>query len=115
MLDRNNIFIDWNKTRDKKRERNNNKAIEKNIVQLHSNLWGNIHNISATEQAVNNILKNGTFDELVNYVNTLTDDIILKDIPDIPKFIVKYLNSAPEIQDEIAMCVSEYKDIAKFL
>lgn len=92
-----------------------NKAIEKNIAQLHNNLSVNIHNISATEQAVNNILKNGTFDELINYVNTLTDDIILNDIPDIPKFIVKYLNSAPEIQDEIAMCVSEYKDIAKFL
>uniref|UniRef100_UPI0040285436 hypothetical protein n=1 Tax=Lachnospira sp. TaxID=2049031 RepID=UPI0040285436 len=92
-----------------------NKAIEKNIAQLHNNLSVNIHNISATEQAVNNILKNGTFDELINYVNTLTDDIILNDIPDIPKFIVKYINSTPEIQDEIAMCVSEYKDIAKFL
>lgn len=68
------------------------KNVENNIVMLHNNLINNQNNISETEKAINNILNNGTIDELVSYVNTLTDDIILKDIPDIPKFIVKYFN-----------------------
>ncbi len=82
---------------------------------LHNNLINNQNNISETEKAINNILNNGTIDELVSYVNTLTDDIILKDIPDIPKFIVKYFNANENEQMQLSLAVKCYKDISTVL
>lgn len=82
---------------------------------LHNNLINNQNNISETEKAINNILNNGTIDELVSYVNTLTDDIILKDIPDIPKFIVKYFNANENEQMQLSLAVKCYKDISNVL
>ena len=82
---------------------------------LHNNLINNQNNISETEKAINNILNNGTIDELVSYVNTLTDDIILKDIPDIPKFIVKYFNANENEQIQLSLAVKCYKDISNVL
>lgn len=91
------------------------KNVENNIVMLHNNLINNQNNISETEKAINNILNNGTIDELVSYVNTLTDDIILKDIPDIPKFIVKYFNANENEQMQLSLAVKCYKDISTVL
>ena len=91
------------------------KNVENNIVMLHNNLINNQNNISETEKAINNILNNGTIDELVSYVNTLTDDIILKDIPDIPKFIVKYFNANENEQIQLSLAVKCYKDISNVL
>ena len=91
------------------------KNVENNIVMLHNNLINNKNNISETEKAINNILNNGTIDELVSYVNTLTDDIILKDIPDIPKFIVKYFNANENEQMQLSLAVKCYKDISNVL
>ena len=91
------------------------KNVENNIVMLHNNLINNQNNISETEQPINNILNNGTIDELVSYVNTLTDDIILKDIPDIPKFIVKYFNANENEQMQLSLAVKCYKDISNVL
>ena len=82
---------------------------------LHNNLINNQNNISETEKAINNILNNGTIDELVSYVNTLTDDVILKDIPDIPKFIVKYFNANENEQMQLSLAVKCYKDISNVL
>jgi 2-polyprenyl-3-methyl-5-hydroxy-6-metoxy-1,4-benzoquinol methylase len=92
-----------------------NKEINNNIVLLYNNVYGNKNNISQTEQEINNILKNGTIEELINYVNTLNDDIILKDIPNIPKFIVKYLNSDTTQQQQLNISVKQYQDISKIL
>lgn len=89
--------------------------VENNIVMLHNNLINNQNNISETEKAINNILNSGTIDELVSYVNTLTDDIILKDIPDIPKFIVKYFNANENEQMQLSLAVKCYKDISNIL
>ena len=83
------------------------KKIENNIVLLYNNLIDNTNNISETEQNINNLLKQGTIEDLVNYINTLTDDIILKNIPDIPKFIDEQLQLNNKVK-----C---YKDIAKIL
>ena len=91
------------------------KKIENNIVLLYNNLIDNTNNISETEQNINNLLKQGTIEDLVNYINTLTDDIILKNIPDIPKFIVKYLNADIDEQLQLNNKVKCYKDIAKIL
>ena len=91
------------------------KNVENNIVMLHNNLINNQNNISETEKAINNILNNGTIDELVSYVNTLTDDIILKDTPDIPKFIVKYFNANENEQMQLSLAVKCYKDISTVL
>jgi 2-polyprenyl-3-methyl-5-hydroxy-6-metoxy-1,4-benzoquinol methylase len=91
------------------------KKIENNIVLLYNNLIDNTNNISETEQNINNLLKQGTIEDLVNYINTLTDDIILKNIPDIPKFIVKYLNADIDEQLQLSNKVKCYKDIAKIL
>lgn len=91
------------------------KKVENNIVMLHNNLINNQNNISETEKAINNILNNGTIDELVSYVNTLTDDVILKDIPDIPKFIVKYFNANENEQMQLSLAVKCYKDISNVL
>ena len=85
------------------------------MLMLHNNLINNQNNISETEKAINNILNNGTIDELVSYVNTLTDDIILKDIPDIPKFIVKYFNANENEQMQLSLAVKCYKDISTVL
>ena len=82
---------------------------------LYNNLIDNTNNISETEQNINNLLKQGTIEDLVNYINTLTDDIILKNIPDIPKFIVKYLNADIDEQLQLNNKVKCYKDIAKIL
>ena len=43
------------------------------------------------------------------------DDIILKDIPDIPKFIVKYFNANENEQMQLSLAVKCYKDISTVL
>ena len=43
------------------------------------------------------------------------EDIIVKNIPDIPKFIVKYLNADIDEQLQLSNKVKCYKDIAKIL
>lgn len=93
------------------------KKVENNILNLHSVLADNKNTacISETEQVINNLLENSTFDELISYINTLSDDIILKDIPDIPKFIVKYMNSTPKEQLRLNTIVRKYSDIASAL
>ena len=89
--------------------------IGNNIVSLYNTLTNKENSVSQIEQNTNNLLKHGTIEELVNYINTLTDDIILKNIPDIPKFIVKYLNADIDEQLQLSNKVKCYKDIAKIL
>lgn len=89
--------------------------IGNNIVSLYNTLTNKENSVSQIEQNTNNLLKQGTIEDLVNYINTLTDDIILKNIPDIPKFIVKYLNADIDEQLQLSNKVKCYKDIAKIL
>lgn len=89
--------------------------IGNNIVSLYNTLTNKENSVSQIEQNTNNLLKHGTIEDLVNYINTLTDDIILKNIPDIPKFIVKYLNADIDEQLQLNNKVKCYKDIAKIL
>ena len=89
--------------------------IGNNIASLYNTLTNKENSVSQIEQNTNNLLKYGTIEDLVNYINTLTDDIILKNIPDIPKFIVKYLNADIDEQLQLSNKVKCYKDIAKIL
>lgn len=48
---------------------------------------------------------------MINYVGTLSNDTILKDIPVIPQFIVKYLNSDAANKEYMNNNIHSYYDI----
>lgn len=66
---------------------------------------------SDTESRINEILKTGTIMDVIEYVGTLTDEIILKDIPQMPQFIVGYLKADLASKQKLDNNVNTYSDI----
>jgi len=67
--------------------------------------------LSETEARINEILKNGTIMDVIEYVGTLTDEIILKDIPQMPQFIVRYLKANDNEKAVMQQSIKRYDDI----
>ena len=93
----------------------NNKKIDNNIATLYNNAYKQEEIISDNLKTVNNILKNDTIEEMINYVSTLPDDVILNEMPCIPQFIVKYLNSDKTEQCRLNNIVNNYSEITNLL
>lgn len=79
-------------------------------------LYNNMNNcpkqhLSETEARINEILKNGTIMDVIEYVGTLTDEIILKDIPQMPQFIVRYLKASDNEKAVMQQSIKRYDDI----
>ena len=79
-------------------------------------LYNNMHNcpnqhLSETEARINEILKKGTIMDAIEYVGTLTDEIILKDIPQMPQFIVRYLKANDNEKAVMQQSIKRYDDI----
>ena len=79
-------------------------------------LYNNMNNcpkqhLSETEARINEILKNGTIMDVIEYVGTLTDEIILKDIPQMPQFIVRYLKANDNEKAVMQQSIKRYDDI----
>lgn len=66
--------------------------ITKSIKILYDNLQEKDER-NNTEIEVDHILQTGTIMDVIEYVSTLSDEIILKDIPKMPQFIVKYVGA----------------------
>lgn len=94
---------------------NYNKVTDNIIALNHKLNNGSNQILSETEKKINSILENDSFEALIDYVNTLSDEIILRDIPNIPKFIVKYINSGYDEQLNLINTIKNYKDIAKII
>lgn len=92
--------------------------ITKNIRMLYDNMHNhNEKQISKTEEEIDRILQNGTIMDVIQYVGSLSDEIILKDVPEVPQFIVRYLNADDNVKKIMQQQIKEYKDIKnlKFL
>lgn len=49
--------------------------------------------------------------DAIEYVGTLTDEIILKDIPQMPQFIVRYLKANDNEKAVMQQSIKRYDDI----
>ena len=67
--------------------------------------------VSDTEAKINDILKTGSIINVIEYVGTLTDEMILQDIPEMPQFIVKYLSADDNRKMLMQQSIKQYKDI----
>ena len=89
-----------------------NNCITNNIKFLYDNLEDvEVDKCNETEQRIDEILKNGGLMDVIEYVGTLTDEVILNDIPDMPHFIVKYLNSDDDKRKKLKADIRCYNDI----
>lgn len=93
----------------------NKENITKNIKSLYDNMHNNKENVSDVEKKINEILKTETIMDVIEYVGTLTDEIILKYIPDMPRFIVEYLNADLSEKHNIDNNIRTYTDIKNML
>lgn len=90
----------------------NNDDITMNIKMLYDSMYNRKNQqISDTEARINEILKTGTIMNAIEYVGTLTDEIILKDIPEMPQFIVRYLSANDNEKMVMQQSIKQYKDI----
>lgn len=64
-----------------------------------------------TITAINNILQSKNILDMINYVDTLSNDTILKDIPVMPQFIIRYLNSDEAQKNYMNNNIHSYNDI----
>ncbi len=64
-----------------------------------------------TITAINNILQSKSILDMINYVDTLSNDTILKDIPVMPQFIIRYLNSDEAQKNYMNNNIHSYNDI----
>lgn len=93
----------------------NKENITKNIKSLYDNMHNYKENVSDVEKKINEILKTETIMDVIEYVGTLTDEIILKYIPDMPRFIVEYLNADLSEKHNIDNNIRTYTDIKNML
>lgn len=70
-----------------------------------------VKSANPTILAINSILQSKGILDMINYVGTLSNDTILKDIPVIPQFIVKYLNSDAANKEYMNNNIHSYYDI----
>lgn len=90
----------------------NNDNITMNIKMLYDSMYNRKNQqISDTEARINEILKTGTIMDVIEYVGTLTDEIILRDIPEMPQFIVRYLSANDNEKMVMQQSIKQYKDI----
>lgn len=90
----------------------NKDNITMNIKMLYDSMYNRKNQqISDTEARINEILKTGTIMDAIEYVGTLTDEIILKDIPEMPQFIVRYLSANDNEKMVMQQSIKQYKDI----
>lgn len=90
----------------------NKDNITMNIKMLYDSMYNRKkQKVSDTEARINEILKTGTIMNVIEYVGTLTDEIILKDIPDMPQFIVRYLSANDNEKMVMQQSIKQYKDI----
>ncbi len=90
----------------------NKDNITMNIKMLYDSMYNRKNQqISDTEAGINEILKTGTIMDVIEYVGTLTDEIILKDIPEMPQFIVRYLSANDNEKMVMQQSIKQYKDI----
>ena len=92
----------------------NKDNITMNIKMLYDSMYNRKNQqISDTEARINEILKTGTIMDAIEYVGTLTDEIILKDIPEMPQFIVRYLSANDNEKMVMQQSIKQYEDIKK--
>lgn len=90
----------------------NKDNITMNIKMLYDSMYNRKNQqVSDTEARINEILKTGTIMDAIEYVGTLTDEIILKDIPEMPQFIVRYLSANDNEKMVMQQSIKQYKDI----
>lgn len=90
----------------------NKDNITMNIKMLYDSMYNRKNQqVSDTEGRINEILKTGTIMDAIEYVGTLTDEIILKDIPEMPQFIVRYLSANDNEKMVMQQSIKQYKDI----
>ena len=90
----------------------NKDNITTNIKLLYNNMYNcKKQYLSETEAKINEILKTGSIMNVIEYVGTLTDEIILKDIPQMPQFIVRYLKADENEKAAIQQSIKRYDDI----
>ena len=69
--------------------------------------------INKIEAEVNNILNNSGIMGMIQYVNTLSNDEILNNIPEAPQFIVKYLQSDEQRKKNLEINTKNYQDMVE--
>lgn len=84
--------------------------ITKSIKILYDNLQEKDER-NNTEIEVDHILQTGTIMDVIEYVSTLSDEIILKDIPKMPQFIVKYVGTNEQEKIDMQKSIKRYNDI----
>ena len=90
----------------------NKDNITMNIKMLYDSMYNRKNQqVSDIEARINEILKTGTIMDAIEYVGTLTDEIILKDIPEMPQFIVRYLSANDNEKMVMQQSIKQYKDI----
>ena len=90
----------------------NKDNITMNIKMLYDSMYNRKNQqVSDTEARINEILKTGTIMDAIEYVGTLTDEIILNDIPEMPQFIVRYLSANDNEKMVMQQSIKQYKDI----
>lgn len=98
--------------------RSDKSDIDYNINLLANQIAKNsdkINTANVTIHTINEILHSKNILGMINYVNTLSNDTILNNIPAIPQFIIMYLNSSDEQKQYIDKNIHSYNDIISIL
>lgn len=86
-------------------------AVTDNVKMLYNNMT--VIKINKIEAEVNNILNNSGIMGMIQYVNTLSNDEILNNIPEAPQFIVKYLQSDEQRKKNLEINTKNYQDMVE--
>lgn len=84
-----------------------------NKIKKDNKTISNIKN--ETINNINNIIQNQSLNDMIIYVNSLTNNTIISDIPAIPEFIVLYLNSSESDKEYLNTNIRNYDDIIAFI
>lgn len=84
-----------------------------NKIKRDSKSIANIKN--ETINNINSIIQNHSLKDMIIYVNSLTDNTIISDIPAMPEFIVLYLNSSEADKEYLNTNIRNYDDIIAFI
>lgn len=84
-----------------------------NKIKKDNKTISNIKN--ETINNINGIIQNQSLNDMIIYVNTLTNNTIISDIPAMPEFIVLYLNSSEADKEYLNTNIRNYDDIIAFI
>lgn len=92
-------------------------VIKDNVVLLFNNLSKSDKKVvlNQTQKEINAILQEGTVEHLISYMDTLSDETILKEVPELPQFMVRYLKANELDKQAMKLRVKSYQDIVNIV